>query len=228
MITGGYPDTIKVDEIPVTINDDTLAQEYATTLVTNEGNYTNASFLHKPTKGSGWTIGNGLDARFTSAAEMRGYGVPERIVSYIEKNKAFGTTRVNLPKGQRNALRMTKEEFTKVNLNIAKDSVKEMREYSDGNPDLSKKSVAYLAQIKHWAGSFEGSKISKTTRMVNGKLVSPISDLLKAGNATNEKLIEALEVIKKSYVGKGQGKNNGKGTYRYATITRYINNLKKT
>ena len=219
----------------------TKAQEsiynYAKNLSEYEGNYNNASFIHKPgadekaQSGSGITIAQGLDATGTSRKQMEEYGVPERILKQMDGLQAWKLgKKATIPKDLK-LERMTKEEFEKVTLNIANAQKEEAEKIAESYPDLTPKGIAILLNLKHWGGSLKSNKESKLTRHYDnvilgkksetGELISPIQDALDKGGVTDKDLIEAMDMIRVSYEPWGKGK----GSMRYGTVSKYIANL---
>ena len=204
---------------------------YTRNLSEYEGNYNNASFIHKPSEGSGITIAQGLDTIGTSRKQMEKYGIPEEILEQMDELQAWKLgAKATIPKGLE-LKRMSKEQFEKVTFNIANAQAKEAEQIAESYPDLTPKGIAILLNLKHWGGSFKSNKESKLTRHYDnvilgkksetGELISPIQDALDKGGVTDKDLIEAMDKIRVSYEPWGKGK----GSMRYQTVSKYIANL---
>lgn len=208
-------------------------EQYKDNLKKFEGNYDNASFIHRPTKGSGITIGLGLDSYATSKEDMKRLGIPDRIIEEIEIDNGFTKNRTSISfeeKSKKYIERMTKEEFDNHVDLVARDKIKFISDIHSKNKNLSAKSLAILSNVKHWAGGFEDNT-SKVTRYESslkgskkqyGRKISPIQEVLNNKDATDKDLINALKIIKESYE---PFEEKGKTSYRYSTITKYIKNL---
>jgi len=228
------PSTIQdtTEMLPSDVDIDSIIDAYSSNLLEFEGNLRNASFAHKPTAGSGITIAQGLDSKFTSRDKMFSLGVPERILKQMDTFGAFTKgTSAAIPSNVR-LERMTKEEFNTVSRNIANQERNSAILLKTSNPSLSDQAVGILLSIKHWAGGFESPNESKVTRYTDnidtgkavetGDLISPIAEVLKTGQATDQDLITAMEIIRDSYIPWGAGKD----TARYRTLDKYIKRLK--
>ena len=210
---------------------DPIVDMYKDNLIEFEGNYGNASFAHKPTSGSGITIAQGLDAAMTSRAKMKSYGVPERVLKQLDQFDAFDKgVNAKIPENVK-LERLTKEEFDNVSRNIANKQKDFALDLKTKLPNLSDKAVSILLSLNHWGGSFKSGEESKLTRWSDnllkgqksetGVLVSPIQDIVNNPKATDQDLINAIDSIRKSYVPWGAGKDS----WRYQTLTNYINSL---
>ena len=207
---------------------DILKKKYAGVLETNEGLKTG---LYKPTKGSGWTIANGVDFFGTSRADAVKSGIPERFILAADKAKAWGKTNVPVTKG---IAPMTRNEAVTVMNNFAEKDMDYLMDVAKKNPGLSPKGVAYVGQAKHWAGSIRpgGNNITKLQRKVGGKYVSDVQNLLDSGKATDATLAAAFESTRKTYpevisgVQASSMKGKGDGlSWRSNTLLRYAANL---
>ena len=210
---------------------DAVITEYTNNLQSFEGNYGNASFIHKPSAGSGVTIAHGLDAIGTSRAVMASLGVPKRILEQMDTLDAWEKGEDAVIPKDLVLERMTPAEFDIVSRNQAERGRGQAQYFKTHYPQLSDKGIAILLNLKHWAGSYKSSKESKLTRrkdniekgtaVATGALVSPIADALLDISVTDDDLVKAMKTIKDSYVPWGKGVES----HRYKTLTKYIANI---
>lgn len=203
------------------LDHNTTIANYTEGLQTYEGSYNNASFFHKPSSGSGWTIGAGLDLMYQTPKSLRLMGVPERLIQQAINSEAFGKTTVPVPNMFRRE-RMTEDEFDKVTLNIAKKSGDTAEALREKLPNLSSHAISKLLNFKHWAGGFSSQGESKQSRWLNnindgvkvtantagisnvnsrngGSLVSPVLDVINNPDSTDEDLAVAFDSLSTSY-----------------------------
>ena len=222
---GEYEYTVPVPDA------DAVITEYTSNLQSFEGNHGNASFIHKPSTGSGITIAHGLDAIGTSRAVMASLGVPKRILEQMDTLDAWEKGEDAVIPKDLVLKRMTPAEFDIVSGNQAERGRGQAQYFKTNYPQLSDKGIAILLNLKHWAGSYKSSGESKLTRhkdnieegtaVETGALVSPIADALLDISVTDDDLVKAMETIKDSYVPWGKGVES----HRYKTLTKYIANI---
>jgi LysM repeat protein len=222
---GEYEYTVPVPDA------DAVITEYTNNLQSFEGNYGNASFIHKPSAGSGVTIAHGLDAIGTSRAVMASLGVPKRILEQMDTLDAWEKGEDAVIPKDLVLERMTPAEFDIVSRNQAERGRGQAQYFKTHYPQLSDKGIAILLNLKHWAGSYKSSKESKLTRrkdniekgtaVATGGLVSPIADALLDISVTDDDLVKAMKTIRDSYVPWGKGVES----HRYKTLTKYISNI---
>jgi LysM repeat protein len=222
---GEYEYTVPVPDA------DAVITEYTNNLQSFEGNYGNASFIHKPSAGSGVTIAHGLDAIGTSRAVMASLGVPKRILEQMDTLDAWEKGEDAVIPKDLVLERMTPAEFDIVSRNQAERGRGQAQYFKTHYPQLSDKGIAILLNLKHWAGSYKSSKESKLTRrkdniekgtaVATGALVSPIADALLDISVTDDDLVKAMKTIRDSYVPWGKGVES----HRYKTLTKYISNI---
>jgi LysM repeat protein len=222
---GEYEYTVPVPDA------DAVITEYSSNLQSFEGNYGNASFIHKPSTGSGITIAHGLDAIGTSRAVMASLGVPKRILEQMDTLDAWGKGEDAVIPKDLVLERMTPAEFDNVSRNQAERGRGQAQYFKTHYPQLSDKGIAILLNLEHWAGSYKSSKEGKLTRhkdniekgtaVATGGLVSPIADALLDISVTDDDLVKAMKTIRNSYVPWGKGVES----HRYKTLTKYIANI---
>tara|TARA_R110000751_G_C13688295_1_gene472022 strand:+ start:62 stop:988 length:927 start_codon:yes stop_codon:yes gene_type:complete len=198
-----------------------------------EGNYGNASKAHKPSTGSGYTIGVGLDSIGTTRAEMLKLGIPERLLKEMDVNKVWELGKDALAFTP--VEKMTKKEFKAHKRLVAEKASARASELHTQLPNLTQEGVAMLLSIEHWAGSLSSSGESKVTRYKKnldgtgnvdklpkaerGELVSPLKDLLSNTKAKDSDLKAALRKLKTSYDA------DTLGSLRSKTLTKYMAKL---
>ncbi len=152
-----------------------------------EGDYDTTSILHKPTKGSGWTIAVGIDFSQTTRERAIKMGVPAAIIKQADEYGAWGRTDVDLPQ---HPVRMSEEEWNRSVAIVANNNREFMDTLFETNPNLDLAEQALLATTKHWAGSLgRGDKL----RAPDGSY--PIQERLNSGYATRGGLLEDFRLI---------------------------------